>query len=63
MQRYTMLLDGKNIVKMAILHKAIYRFKTICIKLPIIFSIELEQILIIFKFIWKNKDSKLPKQS
>ena len=32
-----------NIVKLTILPKAIYRFKTICIKLSMAFFIELEQ--------------------
>ena len=45
-----------NIIKMSILHKAIYRVSVIPIKILMAYSINLEQIL--QKFIWNKNNTE-----
>ena len=49
----------KKFVKMMILPKAIYRFSTVPIKIPMAFIVELIQIIL--KYLWNNKGPQIAK--
>ena len=64
MEKHSMLVNRKNIVKMAILTNAIHTFSDIPVKLPMTFLTELEKKKkTTLKFIWSQKRAKQPRQS
>jgi hypothetical protein len=59
MKREISWIGRINIANMAIMQKAIYKFNAICIKLLILFFIELERTIL--KFICNNRNLRIGK--
>ena len=60
MERSPMFWIGRiNIVKMSILHKLLYKFNAISIKIPLMYLTEIERAF--RKFIWKNNRIRIAK--